>query len=196
MGVDELRAAVEEESEARVASLLADARAAARLLLEAAESARSSRRQKVLHEEAIEIRRKASARVAAARSEAQQRVLATRQNLLDRVFDLASDRLSNLLDEPSARQRMVELVEQSLRYMPQGPIVVECSTDLSELLCEVLSGRHGLDVECVADMPSGFRTKSGDGALVVDATLTKLLELARPALAIGVLRQVEHGKAP
>jgi hypothetical protein len=50
--------------------------------------------------------------------------------------------------------------------------------------------------ESDGELPAGFRVSSADGALVVDATLEKLLDLRRPELAIQVLGRLEERALP
>ncbi|MBW2233165.1 MAG: hypothetical protein JRH17_22505 [Deltaproteobacteria bacterium] len=193
MGIDALRAAVEEEARANVAALLDEARAHARALgAEAAEEA-SARRRRSLRDEEARLRSATARRIAAARGAAQARVLEARDVLLDRVFALACDQLRAALDSPAALQRMVDLVEEAIGHLSAGRVVIACSSELAEPFVEAFAGREDVRIEPDPEMPCGFRAHGPDHAVIVDATLAKLLELRRPMLAIEVLQRLERG---
>jgi hypothetical protein len=58
-----------------------------------------------------------------------------------------------------------------------------------------VADREGVRVEPDPDFPAGFRTIGARGALVVDATVERLLELRWPELSIGVLKRLESREA-
>jgi vacuolar-type H+-ATPase subunit E/Vma4 len=193
MGIDALREAVEEEARVRVAGLLDEARAQAQGLRDQAEAQSAARLRAALSDEEVGLRREAAARIADARSAAQKRVLEARDALLERVFELARDELPAVLEGSAARAWVVALAEQALGHMPSGPVRIECSRDVAEPLEQALAGRDDVRVELAPELPSGFRVHDQQGSLVVDGTLTKLLELHRPVLAIDVLQRLERG---
>jgi vacuolar-type H+-ATPase subunit E/Vma4 len=196
LGIDELRTAIEAEGRARVAAVLHDAsEQAARIGRETQASADLHRRDALARAEA-ELRCDARMRVAKAERAARSRVLEARAGLLDRVFELARDALPAALEAPGARERLIAHAEPAMAHMPEGPVVVTASSDLSTALEATLGGREGVRVESDGELPAGFRVSSADGALVVDATLEKLLDLRRPELAIQVLRRLEERALP
>jgi len=73
--------------------------------------------------------------------------------------------------------------------MPEdGAIVFTCSDDAARVLESALAGHSNIRIERDPDLPTGFRTVGTNGAIIVDATLTSLLDMNRPALAIEVVR--------
>jgi vacuolar-type H+-ATPase subunit E/Vma4 len=126
----------------------------------------------------------ARARIAGKRSE-----LEARQALLDRVFERAAACLADHLEDPAARRRMVIRAREALDFVPEGDAVIACSPGVADVLEEALDLRDDLRIETRADLPAGFRIEAAAGALVIDATLERLLELDRPTLAIEVLRR-------
>lgn len=195
MGVDALRAAVEEEARTRISSVLENARQQALALCQQARSQALERRARALRDAESALRRAAAQRVAAARRTAQERVLGAREALLDRLFGRARDLLPALVDDAAARAQIAGLAEQALRHLPPGPAHIECSPGIADALEAELAGRDALIVTRDPDLEAGFRVRSGSGALVVDAVLATLLELARPQLAIEVLARLERGRS-
>jgi vacuolar-type H+-ATPase subunit E/Vma4 len=193
MGIEALRAAVEREARAQIAELLDGANAQADALRAEAQEATAARRREMLGDEESRLRRDAAARIAATRSAKQKRVLEARDAMLDRVFALTGEQLSTALKGELAREWLVGIASQSLRYLPEGRVVFECSEDVVALLAQAFAGRDRIEVRCDPDLPCGFRACSQDGSIIVDATLSKLLEMQRPRLAIEVLQRLERG---
>jgi len=101
---------------------------------------------------------------------------------------------------PAARHAAVARARDALAFMPSGDAVVVCSTAVAPILkqelAEVLEQHEGdVRIETRPDLPIGFRVVGAGGALTVDATLERLLELDRPALAIDVLRRLEEASS-
>lgn len=191
MGIEALRSAVEKAARDRVVGVLDDARENARALREKATSEVMERNRQVLRDEEVRLRREVSTRVAAERVARQKRVLEARQMLLDRVFTLAKEQLPSIFANEPVRAWIADLAEEALRHMPQGPVVIECSDTLVEPLQLKVAGRDEVRVQSASDVPEGFRARAREGTLVVDVTLTRLLDLHRPSLSIDVLQRFE-----
>lgn len=195
MSTDALRSAIESEGRARIAEVLRGAEEEAARLRDEASSRAGQRQSGALREKGVELRREASARIAAARADARKQVLEARDDLLDRVFAMAEKALSAAFEAPSARGELVARAEQALSHMPLGgAVVVSCSTGVAPMLESALASHDDVRVECDPDLPAGFRVAAADGAVVVDATLSSLLEADRPALAIEILRRLEGSR--
>jgi vacuolar-type H+-ATPase subunit E/Vma4 len=195
VATDALRASIESEGRARVIAILRDAEEEAARLRDEALSLASQRHGKELRNQEVELRRAANVRIAAARAGTRTRVLEARADLLDRVFAMAEQALSAELEADSARDELVARAERALGFMPpNSPVVLICSSSVAPVLETELGKRDGVRVECDPELPAGFRAVGADGAIVVDATLAKLLELDRAALAIEILRRVESDR--
>lgn len=193
MTTDALRAAIESEGRARVAAIFRAAEEEAKQVREAAAARARQRQHDALHSEELELRRRASLRTLAARTEARKRVFEAREDLLDRVFARAEQVLSRELQAPAARGWQLARLERALGYVrPEAEVVVLGSSGVAPWLQEELEHRENLRVECDPDLPTGFRVEADGGALVVDVTLPRLLDADRPVLAIGVLQQLRE----
>lgn len=129
--------------------------------------------------------------LAQARVAGEREVLEARAALLDRVFERAGTLLSAALEDPAATDRVVSRAREALDFVPEGDVVIACSPGVAEVLEGRLDDTRELAIESCADLPAGFRVEAAGGALVIDATLERLLELGRPVLAIEVLRRLE-----
>ena len=191
MGVEELRASLEQEGRARAAELLREADAEAARIREAAAAAAARSRADQLGRHETDLRREAGARIAAARIEARRLVLESREEFLARIFERAADDLSRALDAPGARAWLVARALEALSHLPEGRARVAASSGVADALqtCE------GMRVESDPELPAGFRAISTDGAIVVDATVPTLIEQARATLPIDVLGWFERDRA-
>jgi vacuolar-type H+-ATPase subunit E/Vma4 len=196
VGTDALRAAIESEGRARIVAILRGAEEQARRLRDEASSLARQRQSDALRDKEVELRREASERIAAARTDARKHVLEARDDLLRRVFAMAEQALSEELEAPSAQGELVARAERALAHMPpDSAVVVTCSSGVVPMLESALGSHDDVRVECDPDLPAGFRVAAADGTVVVDATLSRLLEADRPALAIEILRRLEENRA-
>ena len=154
--------AIRRGAEERIAALRAEHEAAA-----------AQHRADVLRRKELELRADLARDLAGARTAGQRRVLESRDALLERVFTAAR-----------------ALLPEALGFVPPGPAVVTCSPGVAARLEGQLDARADLSVETRDDVAAGFRVTGADGALVVDATLARLLEGERPALSIEVLERL------
>lgn len=80
--------------------------------------------------------------------------------------------------------------QEALGFVPEGGALITCSPGVAAALEGRLAAHPELRIETREDLPPGFQITGAGGALLIDATLEKLLELERPALAIEVLRRL------
>jgi vacuolar-type H+-ATPase subunit E/Vma4 len=191
VGIEELRFAVKAAGRERVAAVLRKAEAEAASLRGEADTAAAKQHDEVLAGEEAELRRAANASLAATRLAAKRGVLEARDALLGRVFERAAEVLPAAVDSPSGHEWLVAQARLALSYVPEGPVAISCSSAVVPVLAGALRGREGLHVESDDKQPLGFRLSGAGGRLTVDVTLSALLELHRPQLAIGVLQQLE-----
>lgn len=195
MGVEELRAALEQEGRARVAALLREAESeAAQLREEAARDAERGRAERLAREEAS-VRRDARARVSAARAAARRRVLEAREEFLARVFERAEDELSRALEAPDAQSWLLDRAREALAHLPEGAARLVASIGAAPALADAFGAREDVHVEDDPELPGGFRAIGAGGAIVVDATAPALIGQARATLSIDVLKRLERGRA-
>jgi len=195
MGIDALRAALEAEGAARVARVREEAEAEVARLRERAEAEASRRRRAFLEREGARLRREAAARVAKARTEAQRRVLEARDAILDQLFARAAAELPSAAESAGCHEALVARAHQALAHMPEGAVTITGSPGVLPVLERAFAGRAAVRLEGDPELPAGFRVTGARGALIVDATLEKRLELERPRLAIELLRRLETSGA-
>jgi vacuolar-type H+-ATPase subunit E/Vma4 len=196
VGIDALRSAVEKEARAKAVALEADARARAQALRSEAAAAAAARLDGSLRDEEAALRRETATRIADARRAAQSRVLEARETLLERIFALAREQLPAAIDTPSARSWLIGMARDALAHMPDGSVVLECSAEVAVPLREALAAEESVQFETDPELPCGFRARSASGAIVIDVTLARLLDLQRPKLAIEVLQRLAAGAGP
>jgi vacuolar-type H+-ATPase subunit E/Vma4 len=104
------------------------------------------------------------------------------------VFEQARELLGEAIQRPPARACLRARAQEALGFLPAGGARIACSPGVAAELEGRLAGGRELRIETREDLPAGFQITAADGSLVIDATLEKLLELERPALAVEVLR--------
>lgn len=129
--------------------------------------------------------------LARARAGGKRRVLEARDVLLGKVYAHARELLDEAIERPAARERLVARAREALGFVPAGGAVIACSPGVASVLEGELEEDEDLRIETRQDLPVGFQITAAGGAVVVDGTLEKLLELERPVLSIEVLRQLE-----
>jgi vacuolar-type H+-ATPase subunit E/Vma4 len=190
VGSDALRAAIAAEGRARVAAILRAAETEASQLDREAASRARQRRDDELRDLAAAARSEANARIAVARAEARKLVLEARDELIQRVFGRARDTIASEAEALVARGELLARVEQALEHLPaEHPIVLTCASAVAPVLEAAFANREEVRVECDPDIGAGFRATGAHGAVVIDATLSSLLDRERPTLAIEMLQK-------
>jgi V/A-type H+-transporting ATPase subunit E len=195
MGSEALATVVEAEGRARVAAIHAEAAAEADALRANAEREARRRGDEVLVVRERELRADAHARIAEVRVETRRSVLEARQRLLERIFALAREALPSALETPAAQTTLSERARSALERAPAGPIAIRCSPAAMTAVEVAAAGRENVSVERDDALPAGFQLSAAAGALIVDATLERLLDLQRASLAIELMRRIDEETA-
>lgn len=188
MGVEELRASLEEEGRGRIAALEAEAAGEAERLRAEAEAATARRRAERLGRAEQELRGEARARIAAAVREERRRTLEARAELLERVFERAAELLAGALAAPGAAAWLEARAAEALSLLPAGPARVSASPGVAPALEALLADRADVGVETDPELAAGFRVGSGEGGVSVDVTAPSLIDQARATQAAEIVR--------
>lgn len=129
--------------------------------------------------------------LARARREAQARVLAARARLLDRVDRAVQGMLPGVLKQPGYQHWLRGALEEALAGAGDAPVTIRCSPELADMVRRLWAGRPGTSVTADATVGSGFRVRTVDGAVEIDATLESRLARERSRLALRALALLE-----
>jgi vacuolar-type H+-ATPase subunit E/Vma4 len=162
-------------------------------LREDAETAAASQRAEILRSKEAELRAALRLELSRARADGRRRALEARNELLARIFADAHQLLGEAIQHPTAREYLAARAQEALGFVPEGDALITCSPGVAAVLEGRLAAHPDLRIETREDLPPGFQFTAAGGALLIDATLEKLLELERPALAIEVLRRLAAG---
>ncbi len=162
MALDRLLAALERETDERAAAVVRAAEEdAARIRASAAAECRRQRERRLAASEQ-QLRAESRQAIAAARHGAESRVLAARAEALERVMELARQRLPELLASTASRERVAAAVGDAIDCAGEAAVLVRASPGLVAALGERFAGRRGVRIE--ADCVSPFRAvKAGGG---------------------------------
>jgi vacuolar-type H+-ATPase subunit E/Vma4 len=190
MALAELLRSLEEEANARVRALLAEARAAAERLRtdQAADLARRCAAARDARE--VELRSAAARELEAGRRQAARQLLEARADVLARVRRRAEARLADRAADPAGVPRLARDLALALEYLGPAPAIVEAPAALVDALRATVS-----DTSRVTFGPSddgrGLKIRTPDGALSVDASIEHRLARAWPRLAIALAGRLE-----
>lgn len=191
MPLPDLLAALEREAEDRMARDRAAALAEAdRITTEARE--RLTRRQELeLARATARLRAEAEREQSQASRAAEQAVLTSREALLARVLALGRERL--LAREPGAgeRQAVTALLGDALRYLDGGPVAVQASPTLLDLVRGALTDRPDHAVTAEPSVPAGGIVRGEGGRVTVDASLGGRLAARELEARIVILKLLE-----
>lgn len=184
--LDQLR----DSARADTGKVLADARDAARRLVEAAAARLEHRREAALVQRAAEWSRERERQLDAAREAAARDVLAASERLVTRALDGARQRAGNPAWKDPHLAWLATTVPAAAGYLPDGPVTVHVG---GEAPGPLLPGRP-VRVERLG-APLGAILESGDGRARVDATLERFLRAERPRLAQAIVTQAIGGSS-
>jgi vacuolar-type H+-ATPase subunit E/Vma4 len=192
MAIAELIAELERQGESEAERVIAHARAdAERRITEA--RARADQREAAWREPEAKRLEEATRRVLAdARRAANQEVLRARQQLLDRVLEMARRRLNSVGDEPAFRTALPALVREALVYLERDEVVIRCAPALVEWVTPLIEGRAGASVVGDSAVGPGVVVESRDGKVTVDNTMGARLDRLAPILALDIVRRMEE----
>lgn len=189
-GLSDLLETLREEADEEARQLLDEARSRATEHLRATEVE--------LAAEAEERRRELEERMAAEtaelierrRRELQRELLDRRHDAVEAVLEAAGRRLATTT--PSARLLAV-LVREALADLPSGAAVLRCSPSAGPLIPEAAERRPEVEIDLEIDVgvPGAVAT-TGDGTLIVEATLPALFDGRRDEYAILALAAIEE----
>jgi vacuolar-type H+-ATPase subunit E/Vma4 len=190
MALAELLRNLEEEADARVRAILAEARAGAeRLGLErAADLARRCATARDTRE--AELRSAAARELEIARRQAARRLLEARAEVLERIRRRAEARLAARADDPTRVPRLARDLALALEYLGPAPAIVEAPAALVEALRRTISDTSRVTFE-PSDNRRGLVIRTPDGTLSVDASMEQQLARAWPRLTIALAGRLE-----
>lgn len=192
MPLDQLLAALERDAREQADRLVAEARAEAERVRDAAE--RDIARRRAATEGAREREHHAALEQALSnvRRAARRDVLEARDRLLARVFSAARAALPAAINTPAYRATLPRRLEAGLACFDGAePVVVRCSPPLVDVVQAALPPRADVRVRGDPEAGSGFRLTTPDGAIEVDDTLETRLAARRPRLARAALRRLD-----
>jgi vacuolar-type H+-ATPase subunit E/Vma4 len=191
MPLADLLTALERDGQQAIDQELERGRTEARRILEeaAANATRQTGEELARHD--AELRAQAERDVVAAKRRAEGLVLEARGALLDRVFRAAEAAFPAARAWPEYRAALDADIEQGIRFLPEGKVVVTCAAPDQTLVETLLGNRENPAVAASGELTAGIRVTSGDGVIEVDRRLTTRLRAGRPALSIELLAALE-----
>jgi len=191
VALDELLRTLEEESDARIAALLAQARVDAEQLRAGRAGETARRRAAALAARELELRAAAARSVEAAERAARGQVLEARAGALQRIRRRAEQLLAERAADPAFLGGQAQDLERALDYLGEAPAVVEAPVSLVAGLRTMLDGRARVVAQPpTADRP-GLVVRADGGWLTVDATPAGRLARAWPRLTIELAARLE-----
>lgn len=200
MSLEHLISTLEDEARAQAEALLEEARGEAdRIRREAREEAERRRAERLEARESA-WREEADRAVAEARRAGRAAVLRARARLLERVRERADEMLEGEEAMATYRDDLREHLARALRPLADRSAVITCPPDLVPDVRAALEEEVGaptaeeadvrgpaeVDLRGEEDAPPGLTVHSGDGGLVVDATLPQRLRRLWPEIAVEV----------
>ena len=190
--MEQLIAALEREAAEHAAQLLAESRAEAARIREAAESEVARERARLLERDEAAARARAGRRWVEARLEAARSVLGARAELLERVFEVARAGLDSAGRSAAYEEALPGHLAAAVSFFEEEAVVVTCGPHLAETVRKELRDRSDIEVQVDPAAPPGFAVRSRDGRVTVEAGLGERLARRKDALAIEVLARLER----
>ena len=192
MPLDHLLTALERDAREQSDHVLAEARAEAERITSAAAQDVARRRDVTVEARVREQRAALEQALTEARRAARREVLEARDRLLARTLTAMHAALPAAVATPAYRTSLPKRVDAALACFDEAePVVLRCSPSLEQAIAEVVSGHAGVQVLPDAEVGSGFRVATADGAVEVDDTLETRLAARRASLARDALRRLE-----
>jgi vacuolar-type H+-ATPase subunit E/Vma4 len=191
MALDQLLETLEQESDARIAAVLARACAEAEQLRVGRAGDFARRRSAVIAAREAELRAVLARDLEAAHREARRRVLEARAEALDRIRRRAEQLLAERSADPGSLPAQAGDLERGLAYLGDSSAVVEAPAPLVAGLRAMLDGRVRVVAQPPGAVPPGLMIRAEDGGLTVDATPAGRLARAWPRLAIDLTARLE-----
>ena len=194
MALADLLRALEQDAEARIAEVRAEAGASATRLRVEGRERLERRRSAELATRETELQSEAARVLETARQEAGRRVLTARAQALERIQRRARDLL--LQTEPDRRllDGIALEVTAALEYFGDSGAVVRCASVWGPALKPIVARRSNIRLEATNGVGPGAAIRAADGSLEIDATLETRLDRLWPRLAIDLVRELETGR--
>jgi len=125
------------------------------------------------------------------RREAQARVLAARARLIDRVTGAVQQLLPETINQPGYLETLGPAMREATAGVGDSPVEIRCTPALVASLRRLVAGRADTAVTADAAVGTGFRLRTTDGAVEIDATLESRLARDRERLALAALALLE-----
>lgn len=179
-GVEQLAQAVVAQAEAEAKKIRESAEASARQIIAGAEAEDSRRREHAESAEAARVKRLNASTLAETRLDARRQILEAREELIDRAFSMAKNRLQELRKDPIYPRLLVNLVEEGIGALEGGDFIVAISPEDYDVASPALSGTpiEGKRVEVRADEKlhdGGCIVSQSDGRTFYDNTFNSIL---------------------
>lgn len=201
MGMEELIATLERETEERCTTALEEARREAERIRRETDELLERRRADAASEMQAERHARESERLAATRKETRGALLRAQRDALDRVFDRARALLPATMEDSAYLDALPDELRRALSCVADQEIRLDCPPVLAARLeAEVGAispdGAAGvrLRVRPSADTAPGFVAVGDASGVRVDATLATRLDGLRPELEPELLRRFEAEK--
>ncbi len=185
MPLPDLLEALGRSNEEEVAGLLSAARGEADSIRTAAHAEADERLGRVLGTERARLRQLSERRRVAAHRAAAASLLRARAALLDRIFDAARARATEVLGWPEYAATLEATVARLRELLGEAPGTLRCAPADADRVRGWAAG-SALSVVPSPDVPAGLHCTADDGRLTVDLTLTVRLAVERSALAIAI----------
>jgi len=191
MPLPDLLAALERDAGAQTEAILAAARAEAERVASETEARVAGQRAAARATTEAAHRGELERDLARVRREAQARVLAARTRLLDRVNRAVQQLLPGAISQPGYLETLGAAMREATAGVGDAPAEIHCTPSLVAPVRRLVAGRAHTAVTADAGVGSGFRLRTTDGAVEIDATLESRLARERVPLALAALALLE-----
>jgi vacuolar-type H+-ATPase subunit E/Vma4 len=192
MALDTLLAVLLSEAEAEAEAILAAARAEAESIRSHGEAEVVERQRRLELELESERRTAVELALAAARRDARREELLARERMIERVLAAARARFPAALRTVAFRSGLPAQVRQGLECLAGRPATLRCHPDLTLDIAPLVADQAGIQLTPDPATGSGFRLRSEDGALEINATLEDRLQRLDRRVRQEVLSRLER----
>lgn len=191
MALDQLLSVLLREAETEATTVQAAAQAEAQALRDRAAADLAARRAEDSRAWESERQHAMAVTLASARRAAREEELLARDRLLARVLARARRLLPGALTRSDFGAALPVQLAEALECLGSRSGTIRCSPQLGERIHELCRQTPGLELAFDPGIGSGFVLHSGDGALVIDATLEQQLTQLGPRLRQEILARLE-----
>ena len=192
MALETLLAVLLKEAETEAEAILTAARAKADSIRSQSDAELAERQRRLDLELESERRTAVEFALAAARRDARREELLARERMMERVLAAARARFPEALGLAGFRSGLPAQVRQGLDCLAGRPATLRCHPDLTPDIAPLVSDQPGIQLIPDPATGPGFRLRSADGALEINATLEDLLQRLDRRVRQEVLFRLEH----